>query len=409
MYNEEAHCEVVIERACNMIWPRDRIIIQACDDSTREDVKLRIDARVAQMQQRGHHCLATRRAVNKGFKAGNMINGMSFLNEVPWEFVAVFDADFEMPPDFLFQTIWHMQQDSRLGFVQGRWSFTNGYDNMLCWMQQVCLNYHFAVEQRARSWLRTFFGFNGTAGVWRRTAMEQAGGWNMESTVEDMDLSLRAYLNGWKFKYLHWVGCPNELPPTMSAYKTQQYRWNSGPMVVIKQLVTRIWTTDAVTFWDRISCSYFFFRFIYSAFLTVICLVCPAIVIWLDPWSWTWAPMAFLIAGNTSAACFVWFAGLLFWPYFLMQTGVGYFRVYAMLNGLAGSKKSGTWKVTKKFGKGGLGNRVYHKPYMLELVMALLFFGYAFAAVWHGVYLLGSFCWVMAWTFVMISFGEYLF
>lgn len=203
-----------------------------------------------------------------------------------------------------------------------------------CRMQQVCLTYHFAVEQRARSFLRTFFGFNGTAGVWRRTAMEQAGGWNMESTVEDMDLSLRAYLNGWKFKYLHWVGCPNELPPTMSAYKTQQYRWNSGPMVVIKQLVsiwaatgqeerrhpehlcsaalqaayhacpcvplaatlafqavaepillmtngadcpfswlsntdkpatvctqvTRIWTTDQVTFFDRISCSYFFFR-----------------------------------------------------------------------------------------------------------------------------------------------------
>lgn len=127
-----------------------------------------------------------------------------------------------------------------------------------------------------------------------------------------------------------------------------------------------------------------------------------------------WAHCSYLaycmqIAGNATALSYFWFAGLLFWPYFLIQTGVGYFRVYAMINGLIGSKKSGTWKVTKKFGKGGLGNRVYHKPYLLELLLTIVFLGYAFAAVWYGVYVLGSFCWIMAWTFLIISFGDHLF
>lgn len=194
-------------------------MLQACDDSTRLDVQRRIDAKVAEMQDRGFNCLVTRRPVNKGFKAGNMINGMEYLDTVrvkshlhrqsfhhygvhtglcaalqsvaalglgrpcsdyydllpcmchlqavqlPYEFVAIFDADFEMPPDFLFQTIWHLQCDARLAFVQTRWTFTNGFDNLLCWMQQSALSYHYAVEQRARSHLRTFFGFNGTAGV----------------------------------------------------------------------------------------------------------------------------------------------------------------------------------------------------------------------------------------------------
>ena len=211
-----------------------------------------------------------------------------------------------------------MRADPKLGFVQTRWTFTNGYDNLLCWVQMICLNYHFAVEQRARSFCRTFFGFNGTGGVWRRAAMERAGGWSVDSTVEDMDLSIRTYLLGWKFKYLHWVRCPNELPPTLSAYKTQQYRWNSGPMVVLKAMLRRVWATDAVGLGDRLSCTYFFFRFIYSAWLTIISLMCPVIVIWLDPWEWKPAPLFFLISGNTAAAVFVWLTPF-FWPYFLFQ------------------------------------------------------------------------------------------
>lgn len=116
------------------------------------------------------------------------------------------------------------------------------------------------------------------------------------------------------------------------------------------------------------------------------------------------------VAGNTSALCYVWFAGgVLAVPYFLIQTGFGYFRVYAMCNGLIGSKKSGTWKVTKKFGAAGLAGRSYHKPYLLESLLAAVFTVYAAAAVWYGVYVLAAFCWVLAGTFLALSFGEYLF
>jgi len=114
-------------------------------------------------------------------------------------------------------------------------------------------------------------------------------------------------------------------------------------------------------------------RFIYSAFLTIVCLACPAVVIWLDPWRWQWPNLAFLISGNTSALVFFWLVGPLFWPYFLFQTGVGYFRVFAMVSGLVGSQKSKAWKVTKKFGKGKKLGRVHHKPYTLELLMALYY------------------------------------
>ena len=122
--------------------------------------------------------------------------------------------------------------------------------------------------------------------------------------------------------------------------------------------------------------------------------------------------MLLQIAGNTSAAAFLWFAGLLFWPYFLLQCGVGYFRVYAMINGLLGSKKSGTWKVTAKFGKHKGNGRLRlpkHKPYLLELLLAAAFFTYTFWGVWYGSYLLAAFTWVVGWTFVMLSFGDYLF
>lgn len=150
--------------------------------------------------------------------------------------------------------------------------------------------------------------------------------------------------------------------------------------------------------------------FIYSAFLTAVCLACPAVIIWLDPWRWEWPNALFLASGNTAALAFCWFAGLLFWPYFLLQTGVGYFRVYAMASGLAGSRKSKGWKVTKKFGSDGLGGRgAYHRPYMLELALCVYYVGMTAAACLERLWLLGSFTSIMAVTFAALSFGDHLF
>jgi hypothetical protein len=186
-------------------------------------------------------------------------------------------------------------------------------------------------------------------------------------------------------------------------------------------------------------------------------VLCPVIIIWLDPWRWEWPQLLFLVcsvgcrvqraphphlhghivssgcaavssalcakkavpprrdvallqvAGNVSAFCYIWFAGgVLTIVYFLLQTGFGYFRVYAMFNGLIGSKKAGTWKVTKKFGAAGLAGRSYHKPYLLESLLAALFTAYTAAGVWHGAYVLSAFSCVLGGTFLMLSFGEYL-
>lgn len=411
---------------------------------------------------------------------------MKQLDGVPWTHVAIFDADFEMPADFLLQTVHPLERDPRLAFVQARWTFeTNAGDNLLTWAQRVGMDYHFAVEQRARSALGTFFGFNGTAGTWRRSAIERSGSWSVSTTVEDMDLSLRAYLLGWRFRYLHWVRCASELPSTFRAYRGQQRRWQAGPMQVLRQLIGRVWTAAGVRLPDRLSCTYFFFRFLYSGFLTVVCLLCPAVVLWLDPWEWGGAEIAFLVAGNASAAVMVWFCGLLFWPYFLFQTAAGYFRVYAMALGIFGADKVKGWEVTKKFGvsaggggggagamaaaarpsaaalqavlerarRGGVAAsarpsaaaalavldpeqhcgddeggvvvgagsaphplppppppcRDRHRPYALELLCAAYFFAMAAFSTWRALYLMTSFCWIMAWSFVAMSFGDYIF
>lgn len=255
--------------------------LQVCDDSTRESVRQKVDAAVISCLEQGHNVQLVRRDNRSGYKAGAMVDGMQRIEDQNFEFVAIFDADFEPPEDFLYQTVIHMVRDDNIAFVQTCWTFTNS-DSLLTWAQKVGLDFHFAVEQRARSFLGHFFNFNGTAGgspvhkswtddvllllgtylresswsystsndifllpagVWRIKAINDAGGWESDTVVEDMDLSLRVYLRGWRSIYLHDVKCPNELPSTLSAYKTQQFRWLSGPMQIVRKSFKNIWTS----------------------------------------------------------------------------------------------------------------------------------------------------------------------
>jgi cellulose synthase/poly-beta-1,6-N-acetylglucosamine synthase-like glycosyltransferase len=148
---------------------------QVCDDSTREAVRKKVDAAVISALEQGHNVQLVRRDNRSGFKAGAMVDGMKRVEDQGFEFVAIFDADFEPPEDFFYQTIVHMMRDDNLAFVQTRWTFTNS-NSLLTWAQKVGLEFHFAVEQRARSFLGQFFNFNGTAGVWRIKAINDAGG-----------------------------------------------------------------------------------------------------------------------------------------------------------------------------------------------------------------------------------------
>ncbi|KAL9384376.1 hypothetical protein Peur_021386 [Populus x canadensis] len=174
------------------------------------------------------------RLIRTGFKAGNLKSAMSCDYVKDYEFVAIFDADFQPGPDFLKKTIPHFKGKDDLALVQARWAFVNKDENLLTRLQNINLSFHFEVEQQVNGVFINFFGFNGTAGVWRIKALEECGGWLERTTVEDMDIAVRAHLRGWKFIYLNDVKCLCELPESYEAYKKQQHRWHSGPMQLFR-------------------------------------------------------------------------------------------------------------------------------------------------------------------------------
>ncbi|KAI9382853.1 hypothetical protein POPTR_014G190701v4 [Populus trichocarpa] len=223
-----------IAACCIQDWPKERMLIQVLDDSDELDAQLLIKAEVQKWQQRGVHILYRHRLIRTGYKAGNPKSAMSCDYVKDYEFVAIFDADFQPGPDFLKRTIPHFKGKDDLALVQARWAFVNKDENLLTRLQNINLSFHFEVEQQVNGVFINFFGFNGTAGVWRIKALEDCGGWLERTTVEDMDIAVRAHLCGWKFIYLNDVKCLCELPESYEAYKKQQHRWHSGPMQLFR-------------------------------------------------------------------------------------------------------------------------------------------------------------------------------
>jgi len=217
----------VVERLIDAVsafdYPADRLEIQVLDDSTDETSAL-AEAKCKALRERGLDISHVRRSDRTGFKAGALAYGLSLAKG---EFIAIFDADFLPPPDFLISTIPHFM-DPRIGVVQTKWEHVNENYSLLTYLQAFGLDAHFNVEQQGRFAGGYFINFNGTGGVWRKTCILDAGNWHNDTLTEDLDLSYRAQIRGWKFKYLERVGTPAELPVTMSALKTQQFRWNKG-------------------------------------------------------------------------------------------------------------------------------------------------------------------------------------
>nr|CAD1825576.1 unnamed protein product [Ananas comosus var. bracteatus] len=205
MCNEREVYEQSISAACRLDWPKERLLIQVLDDSDDETVRLVIEAEVAKWSLRGVNIVYRHRFVRTGYKAGNLKSAMSCDYVKNYEFVAIFDADFQPNPDFLKLTVPHFKGNPEIGLVQGRWSFVNKDENLLTWLQNINLCFHFEVEQQVNGVFLNFFGFNGTAGVWRIKALEDSGGWLERTTVEDMDIAVRAHLHGWKFVFLNDV------------------------------------------------------------------------------------------------------------------------------------------------------------------------------------------------------------
>lgn len=223
VYNELYVVERLIEAAANIKYPKDLMEIQVLDDSNDESVLL-IENKVKELRGQCVDIHHIRREERTDFKAGALKYGLEIAK---CSFVAIFDADFIPPEDFLLKTIPYFQ-DKQLGVVQTRWGHLNKDYSLLTYLQAFALDAHFTIEQVGRNQKSCFINFNGTGGVWRKSCIQDAGNWEADTLTEDLDLSYRAQLKGWKFKYLENVLSPAELPPVMSALKSQQYRWTKG-------------------------------------------------------------------------------------------------------------------------------------------------------------------------------------
>lgn len=235
VYNELYVAERLIDAITRLQYPAEKLDIQVLDDSSDETVAI-IAERVAYFQQRGLNIQHIRRPERTGFKAGALGYGLA---QATGEFIAIFDADFIPNPDFLLKTIPNFS-DPRVGIVQTRWEHLNEDFSLLTQLQAFGLNAHFTVEQSGRYVSNYFANFNGTGGVWRKTAILDAGGWQADTLTEDLDLSYRAQLRGWKFNYREDIGSPAELPVEMNALKSQQYRWMKGAAECARKLFGRV-------------------------------------------------------------------------------------------------------------------------------------------------------------------------
>lgn len=236
IYNELYVAERLINAAAQLDYSRALLEIQVLDDSTDETAAL-VRAAVARWRAQGVNIVHLPRDERVGFKAGALAEGLA---RAQGDFIAIFDADFIPPADYLKRTLPHFHE-ARTAFVQTRWGHVNREYSFLTFLQSLAIDAHFMVEQFARSRAGYWFNFNGTAGVWRRAALVDAGGWRADTLTEDLDLSYRAFLRGWRALYLREVEAPAELPASFGAYRRQQHRWARGSFECALKLMPTIW------------------------------------------------------------------------------------------------------------------------------------------------------------------------
>ena len=239
IYNERAVALRLITTVAALDWPADRLEIQVLDDSDDDTAEI-IAPELNRLRREGLRISHLRRGHRVGYKAGALAHG---LNLAGGEFIAVFDADNLPRPDFLTRLMGYFKERES-GLVQARWSFLNRNQSLLCRAQALFLDAHFLVEQSARSRGGLFMNFNGTAGIWRRKAIEDAGGWQSDTLTEDLDLSYRAQLAGWKMRLAEDVDVPTELPAAIRSFKTQQYRWARGAVETGRKVLPQVFASS---------------------------------------------------------------------------------------------------------------------------------------------------------------------
>ena len=374
-YNEMYVVQRVIDAVCAFDYPRDRFEIQLLDDSTDETQKI-ARAAAEEWRKRGIDIHYIHRDNRSGFKAGALENG---LKTARGEFVAIFDADFVPQPDFLQKTI-HYFTNPKVGLVQGRWEHINRNYSFLTRAQAILLDGHFMMESNTRFLSGRFFNFNGTAGILRRQAIRDAGGWEHDTLTEDLDLSYRAQMKGWKFVFLPDLPVPAELPVEMNAFKAQQCRWAKGAMQTGKKVLPRLLRGDyspaeKLEAWYHLTAN-----ISYPLMMVLALLLFPALIVRFNQ-GWfelVTIDLPLFTLSFASVNCFYitaqkalhrdWFKRILYLPA-LMAIGIGITIAVAksVLEGAIGMKspfvrtpkysvegKKGDWKKKKYRGRVGL-------------------------------------------------------
>lgn len=275
LYNEKHVVQRLLHAVAALDYPRDRLVIQILDDST-DDTTAVIAEIIEPLKRRGLHIDHLCRRERTGYKAGALAEGLTHLDVA---FVAVFDADFAPPPDFLHQTIPHLVADQHVGVVQTRWTHLNPFDNALTRAQMLALDGHFVVEQTGRNRAGWLMNFSGSGGVWRVAAITDAGGWHADTLTEDLDLSYRAQLRGWRCLYLPDVTVPAELPPQMGAYKQQQARWAQGGTQCLRRFLPLIWRDGDLSLMQRIMATLHLAQYMNAPLIVTLLLLLPPLLV----------------------------------------------------------------------------------------------------------------------------------
>jgi cellulose synthase/poly-beta-1,6-N-acetylglucosamine synthase-like glycosyltransferase len=397
VYNEKYVVERLIDAVCAINYPRHLLEIQLLDDSTDDSFEV-AGHKVSAWQSRGINIKQVKRPERTGFKAGALKYGLEIATG---ELIAIFDADFVPEPEFLNKVVSYFG-NPKIGLVQTRWEHLNRNHSLLTKVQSLALDAHFTIEQTGRNKMGSFINFNGTAGVWRKQTIIDAGNWQDDTLTEDLDLSYRAQLKGWEFIYLEDVLSPAELPMVMSAVKGQQYRWNKGGAEVARKMLGKIWSSKLPLMQKLHGSFHLLNSAIFIAIIVSACLSVPMVAIKANfPLFKTWIAagtftlLSFVIIGliyfvanrrRFSSGLKSWVTYFIYFPVFLsVSMGLSFHNAVAVLEGYAGKKTpfirtpkfnitegTNAWKKNKYLAKGFSG------ILLIEILLAAYFAGAIF-------------------------------
>ena len=419
IFNERYVIERLVEAVSRFDYPHELLDIQVLDDSTDETVEV-ARACVERFAAQGLPIYYIHRSNRAGYKAGALEHG---LTTARGEFVAIFDADFIPSPDFLRRCIPYFENE-KIGMAQTRWTYLNRDYSLLTQVETILLDGHFVVEHGARSRRGTFFNFNGTAGVWRRKAIEEAGGWEHDTLTEDTDLSYRAQLKGWKFLYLPDIECASELPVDINGFKAQQARWAKGLMQTAKKILPRVMKSDAP--WHVKAEAFFHLtaNISYPLMVLLSTMLLPAMIVrfYQGYFQMLFIDLPLFLASTCSISSFYlvaqkelrpknWWRTFLYMP-FVMATGIGISvrNAQAVLEALVGKKSE--FARTPKFrieGKKGsfvaktYRNKAGWMPYA-EVLLGVYFLLTVVYAVLNENYATVPFLVLFVWGYLYTGF-----